>query len=55
MRYGLEDIKIGKFHILDIVTFQLRIEGDEKYANTIIVKGETVPLRKKIPMKFPAG
>jgi hypothetical protein len=40
---------------LDVTSFELRIEGDEKYVNVAVCKGEPIPLRKKLIMKFPSG
>jgi hypothetical protein len=48
-------VKSGSVHVLDITPFDVRIEGDEKYSCLAVAKGEGLPLRKKIPMKFPSG
>jgi hypothetical protein len=55
VREGILGIKTGAVQVLEVTPFDLRIEGDEKYSCIVIVKGESIPLRKKIVMKFPSG
>jgi hypothetical protein len=48
-------IKTGAVHVLDVTPFDLLIEGDEKYSCLAVAKGESIPLRKKLVMRFPSG
>lgn len=55
LREGLLAMRTGSAHVLEVTAFEIRIEGDEKYSSVAVKKGETLPLRKKMEMRFPSG
>ena len=54
-REGLLLIKSAEMHLLEVCPFEVRIEGDENFSCRAVSRGESIPLRKKIPMRFPSG